>query len=81
MANFAEARARIATNLSTDVRAATITGIREVLTEANTDAIIERVIPRVKSALPAYLKWLPVGTVLDYLLPGTLEKVIVEILD
>lgn len=80
MSNFAAARARIATNLSADVRSATLVGVKEVLNEENTDALIARIVPKVKAALPAYLRWLPIGTVLDALLPGALGKVFEEIL-
>lgn len=80
MSSFAATRARILQNLGEDARVATLSGVREVLTEENTDAIIERIVSYVKPRLPFYLKWLPLGTVLDSLLPGALLKVFDDLL-
>ena len=72
--------ASIRANVAADARAAALTGIREVLTEENSDKIIARVVELVKPKLPIYLRWIPVGTVLDALLPGVLLKVFEEAL-
>lgn len=70
----------IATNLSVDAKSAALSGLREVLTEENTDKIIARLVEIIKGRLPIYLRWIPVGTVLDALLPGALLKVFEEVL-
>lgn len=70
----------VATNLTSDARAAALAGIREVLTEDNTDKIIARMVELIKPKLPIYLRWIPIGTVLDALLPGALLKVFEEVL-
>ena len=70
----------VASNLSTDARAAALAGLREVLTEDNTDKIIARLVEIIKPRLPIYLRWIPVGTVLDALLPGALLRVFEEVL-
>ena len=70
----------IASNLSADAKSAALSGLREVLTEENTDKIIARLVEIIKGRLPLYLRWIPVGTVLDALLPGALLKVFEEVL-
>ena len=70
----------IASNLTAEAKGAALSGIREVLTEENTDKIIARLVEIIKGRLPLYLRWIPVGTVLDALLPGALLKVFEEVL-
>ena len=53
---------------------------RAILTEEKTDALIAIIVPRVKAALPSYLRWIPIGTVLDKLLPGTILSIVEEVL-
>ena len=71
---------QIGAGLAGDAKAAALVGIREVLTEENSDKIIARVVELVKPRLPVYLRWMPIGTVLDALLPGILLKVMEEAL-
>ena len=70
----------IRAQLIDEVRAATLQGVRTVLTEENTDILIERMVALIKPRLPVYLRWIPIGTVLDALLPGALLKVFEEVL-
>lgn len=65
-------------NISPDLRAAALEGIRAVLTEENTDALIAKIEAAIKPRLPWYAKFLPIGKVLDTLLPGVLLKVFEE---
>ena len=71
---------QIGAGLAGDAKAAALSGIREVLTEENSDKLIARVVELVKPRLPIYLRWVPIGTVLDALLPGVLLKVFEEAL-
>ena len=71
---------QIGARLADDAKAAALSGIREVLTEENSDKLIARVVELVKPKLPVYLRWIPIGTVLDALLPGVLLKVFEEAL-
>ena len=71
---------QIGAGLADDAKAAALSGIREVLTEENSDKLIARVVELVKPKLPVYLRWVPIGTVLDALLPGVLLKVFEEAL-
>jgi len=70
----------VAANLTGEAKVAALAGIREVLTEENTDKIIARMVELIKPRLPIYLRWIPVGTVLDALLPGALLRVFEEVL-
>ena len=72
--NFSHLRANVASQVMPEVRSATLEGVRAVLTEANTDILIERMVKAIKAQLPAYLRWIPIGTVLDALFPGVLLK-------
>ena len=71
---------QIGAGLADDAKAAALSGIREVLTEENSDKLIARVVELVKPKLPVYLRWVPIGTVLDALLPGVLLRVFEEAL-
>ena len=71
---------QIGAGLADDAKAAALSGIREVLTEENSDKLIARVVELVKPKLPVYLKWLPIGTIMDALLPATLLRVFEEAL-
>lgn len=53
---------------------------RSILTEEKTDALIAILVPKIKAAMPGWLRWLPVGYVLDKLLPGTILSVLEEVL-
>lgn len=66
--------------VSAEARAGALTTARAILTEDNTDALIAAIVPRVKKALPKYLQWLPIGTILDKILPGTVLSVVEEVL-
>lgn len=66
--------------VSQEAKAGALVTARSILTEENTDALIEAIVPRVKAALPSYLKWLPIGTILDKVLPGTVLSVVEELL-
>ena len=67
-------------NVGSEAKAGALTTARSILTEHNTDALIEVLVPRIKAKLPMWLKWLPLGTILDKILPGTLLSVIEEVL-
>lgn len=54
--------------LPADVKAAVMDALRASLTEARTDALIARVTAK----MPWWARWVPVGVVLDRLLPETL---------
>ncbi len=54
--------------------------VEQVLTEENTDALIEIIVKRVKKVLPFWAKWLPIGTVLDKLFPDVLIDALRELL-
>ena len=71
---------QVGAGLADDAKAAALSGIREVLTEENSDKLIARVVELVKPKLPVYLRWVPIGTVLDALLPGVLLRVFEEAL-
>ena len=68
------------TTLTSDAKGAALVGIRAVLTEENTDFLVKRLASLVSSKLPWYAKWLPIGVMLDHLLPDTLLKVFEEFL-
>ena len=65
-------------DLSTDMKAAALAGIRVVLTEENTDVLIARIEALIKPKLPWYAKYLPIGAILDRLLPDVLLRVFEE---
>lgn len=60
--------------LSPDAKAAVMDALRAVLTEDRTDDLIARVVAK----LPWWGRWLPVGQVLDRLLPETLLEFLNE---
>ena len=66
--------------MAPELRAAALEGVRAVLTEANTDLLIERIVALIKPKLPVYLRWLPLGTILDRLFPDVLLRVFEEAL-
>lgn len=72
-------RAQLLARLSAETRRAALEAVREILTEENTDAVIAIVVERLP--LPFWLRWLPVRAVLDRLLPGTLLRVLEELLE
>ena len=71
---------QIGAGLAGDAKAAALVGIREVLTEENSDKLIARLMEILKPKLPVWARWLPLGKVLDALLPGALLKVMEEAL-
>ena len=66
--------------VSNEAKAGALVTARSILTEENTDALIRAIEPRIKKALPSYLRWVPIGMVLDKLLPGTILSIIEEVL-
>ena len=48
--------------------------VKRVLTEENTDKLKRTLKRGIKSKLPGWLKWVPVGRVLDALLPEVLVE-------
>lgn len=71
-------RQQLLTRLEDSTREAGLTAIREILTEENTDALIEILMDRLK--LPFWLSWLPIGKVLDKMLPETLLNLFEDLL-
>jgi len=71
-------RARTIQTLESDARNAGLLAIRTVLTEENTDDLIDMVMDKVH--LPAWLKWLPIRALLDKLLPGVILGVFEDVL-
>ena len=55
--------------------------IRSVLTEKHTDRVNDIIVARVKPHLPFWLRWVPIGRVLDALLPGVLLSVLDDVLN
>lgn len=78
--NMTHLKANIASTLAPELRAAALEGVRTVLTEANTDTLIKRLVTLIKAKMPVYLRWLPLGTILDRLMPDALLKVFEEAL-
>lgn len=70
--------AKVNVVLQAEAKNAALVAIREILTEENTDALIELI--KDKLHLPLWLRWLPLGMILDKLLPGTLLRVFEEVL-
>ncbi len=54
--------------------------LRQVLTEENTDRLKDLIVTRIKRVLPRWARWLPIGRVIDALLPGVLLSVLEEVL-
>lgn len=71
-------RQQLLTRLEDSTREAGLTAIREILTEENTDALIEILLDRI--SLPFWLSWLPIGKVLDKMLPETLLNLFEDLL-
>lgn len=71
-------RQQLLRKLGDDSRRAGLVAIREILTEENTDAMIKILVDRID--LPFWLAWLPVGSVLDKLLPEALLSVFEDLL-
>lgn len=65
-------------NLVAEARTAGLEAIREVLTEENTDELIALILEHLK--LPFWMRWLPIGAVLDRLLPDTLLRIFEKVL-
>ena len=61
--------------LAGDAKAAALEGIRSVLTEENTDKLIELLERELAKVLPWWARFLPIGVVLDRLLPDILLRV------
>jgi hypothetical protein len=78
MMNRTHLKANVFSDLGPEVRAAALEGIRAVLTENNTDALIEIIMGKLR--LPLWLRWLPLRAVLDRLLPDALLRVFEEAL-
>lgn len=70
----------LVTNLTVEAKSAALAGVRAVLTEANTDRIIEMLEARIAPKLPWYARWVPLGVVLDRMLPETLLRVFEDFL-
>ena len=70
----------LVTNLTAEAKSAALAGVRAVLTEDNTDRIIEMLEARIASKLPWYARWMPLGVILDRMLPETLLRVFEDFL-
>ncbi len=55
-----------------DARRATLGVLKQYLTEENTDLLVKTLRKRIKRRLPRWARWLPIGKVLDALLPEVL---------
>ena len=53
--------------------------IRSVLTEEHTDRAKDLIVARIKPHLPFWARWLPIGRVIDALLPEVLLSVFEEL--
>ena len=80
LSSFAAVRTRVIEQVSTEARGAALEVVRTVLTEENTDAIITKLTDAIKAKLPWYAKFVPIGTVLDKLLPESLLRVFEDVL-
>ena len=54
--------------------------VEQVLSEENTDELVKILRKEIKKRLPRWARWLPIGKVLDALLPGALVKFLRAIL-
>lgn len=64
--------------LGDELKSQALIAIREVLTEDNTDALIDLIMDRLP--IPFWMRWLPIRSVLDRLLPETLLNVFEDLL-
>lgn len=71
-------RSQLAVRVGDAGRSAALEALREILTEENTDALI-RIIED-KISLPFWLRWIPLGSILDRLLPEKLLEVFEDLL-
>ena len=55
-------------------RKAALAVIKSVLTEENSDKLKKTLKKGIKKRLPRWLKWLPIGKILDSLLPEVLVE-------
>ena len=55
--------------------------LKDVLTEERTDSIKDLLVDGIKSKLPRWMRWLPIGKVIDALLPEVLLSVLKDALD
>jgi len=62
------------------VRQDTLEVIKAYLTEENSDVFVRALTRRVKRRLPRWVRWLPVGRVLDALLPEILLEFFEDLL-
>ena len=53
--------------------------LRSVLTEEHTDRAKDLIVARIKPHLPFWARWLPIGRVIDALLPEVLLSVFEEL--
>ena len=51
-----------------------------ILTEDHTDRVKDAIVARIKPHLPFWARWLPIGRVIDALLPGVLLSVLEDVL-
>lgn len=54
--------------------------VQGILTENNTDKLKDIIVARIKPHLPFWAKWLPIGRVIDALLPEVLLSVFKDLL-
>lgn len=71
-------RQQLLSQLGEDSRQAALRALEAILTEENTDALIEILMDMLP--LPFWMKWLPIGSVLDRLLPETLLNLFEKLL-
>lgn len=78
--SVAQLRAQLIQRMDSEVRAAGLVAAREILTEENTDALIEILMHKISGYLPFWLRWLPINSILDKLLPEAVLSVVEDLL-
>ena len=65
---------------SRQAKQATLVVLKEVLTEESSDKLKRILKKKIKSKLPGWAKWIPIGQILDALLPEVLIDFFEDIL-
>ena len=71
-------RSQLQASVTDAARSSALEALREILTEENTDALIHIITDKI--SLPIWLRWIPLGSILDRLLPEKLLQVFEEVL-
>lgn len=66
--------------LSSQAKKALIDTLREEFTEERSDVVKKVIRRKIKKRLPSWLSWLPIGRILDELLPEVLIDSIEDVL-